>query len=206
MYSFEYRKAHSVADAAAALAADSEAKLLAGGQTLTASLKLRLNAPSLLIDLGGLAELRGITLDRDKISIGAMTRHAEVAASQEVRQAIPALANLAGGIGDRMVRNMGTIGGSVANNDPAADYPAGLLGLGATVVTNQREIGADDFFRGMYETALEPGEIITRIDFPISRRAAYIKFKSQASRFAIVGVFVADMHDGVRVAVTGAGT
>lgn len=206
MYSFEYRKAHSVADAAAALAADSEAKLLAGGQTLTASLKLRLNAPSLLIDLGGLAELRGITLDRDKVSIGAMTRHAEVAASQEIRQAIPALANLAGGIGDRMVRNMGTIGGSVANNDPAADYPAGLLGLGATVVTNQREIGADDFFRGMYETALEPGEIITRVEFPISRRAAYIKFKSQASRFAIVGVFVADMHDGVRVAVTGAGT
>jgi carbon-monoxide dehydrogenase medium subunit len=206
MYSFEYRKAHSVADAAAALAADSEAKLLAGGQTLTASLKLRLNAPSRLIDLGGLAELRGITLDRDKVSIGAMTRHAEVAASQEIRQAIPALANLAGGIGDRMVRNMGTIGGSVANNDPAADYPAGVLGLGATVVTNQREIGADDFFRGMYETALEPGEIITRVDFPISRRAAYIKFKSQASRFAIVGVFVADMHDGVRVAVTGAGT
>lgn len=206
MYSFEYRKAHSVADAAAALAADSEAKLLAGGQTLTASLKLRLNAPSLLIDLGGLAELRGITLDRDKVSIGAMTRHAEVAVSQEVRQAVPALANLAGGIGDRMVRNMGTIGGSVANNDPAADYPAGLLGLGATVVTNQREIGADDFFRGMYETALEPGEIITRVEFPISRRAAYIKFKSQASRFAIVGVFVADMHDGVRVAVTGAGT
>ncbi|MDB5770473.1 MAG: Carbon monoxide dehydrogenase [Burkholderia sp.] len=204
MYPFKYRKADSVADAAAALAANSEAKLLAGGQTLIASLKLRLNDPSQLVDLGELAELSGIKLSRNKVSIGAMTRHAQVAASREVKQAIPALAYLAASIGDRMVRTMGTIGGSIANNDPAADYPASVVGLGATVVTNQREIDADDFFRGMFETALMPGEIITRVDFPIPRRAAYIKFKNQASRFAIVGLFVVDAGTGVRVAVTGA--
>lgn len=209
MYAFEYKKVKSVADAAAALAANSDAKLLAGGQTLIASMKLRLAAPPQIIDLGNVPELRGIKVAGNTVTIGAMTRHAEVAASADVKKAIPALANLAGGIGDRMVRNMGTMGGSVVNNDPAADYPAAVVGLGATVVTNQRKIAADDFFKGMYETALEPGEILTAIEFPIPKRAAYIKFKNPASRYAIVGVFVADSvgnsGSGVRVAVTGAG-
>jgi carbon-monoxide dehydrogenase medium subunit len=195
----------SLADVAAALQGDSEAKLLAGGQTLLASMKLGLMAPSQLIDLGSLPELSGVRRTREGLSIGAMTRHVEVSESEEVRRTIPALAGLAAGIGDRMVRNRGTLGGSVANNDPAADYPAAVLGLGAIVVTDRREIPADSFFLGTFDTALEPSEVITRVVFPSPRRAAYMKFKSQASRFAVVGVFVADTQGGVRVAVTGAG-
>ena len=205
MYEFNYHKASSVADAAALLARNSDAKLLAGGQTLIAAMKLRLAAPPDLVDLGAIAELRGIKADGGTLSIGAMTSHAEVAASKEVARSIPALAALAASIGDRMVRNMGTIGGSIANNDPAADYPAGVLGLGASVNTNKRKIAADQFFRGMYQTALEPGEIITSIGFPVPKRAGYAKFKNQASRYAIVGVFVSESSSGVRIAVTGAG-
>ena len=205
MYPFNYQRAKSVADASAAVSKNADAKLLAGGQSLVATLKLRLAKPSDLVDLGTIDELRGIKVDGGSVTIGAMTRHAEVAASAEVRKAIPALAALAGGIGDRQVRNMGTLGGSVAHNDPAADYPAGLLGLGATVNTNKRKIAADQFFKGMYETALDAGEIITSVTFPRAKRAAYMKFKNPASRYAIVGVFVADSGSGVRVAVTGAG-
>jgi carbon-monoxide dehydrogenase medium subunit len=205
MYEFNYHRATSVADAAARLAAAADAKLLAGGQTLIAALKLRLASPSDVVDLRGVAELRGIRKDGSVISIGATTTHAEVASSKDVLQTVPALANLAASIGDRMVRNMGTLGGSVANNDPAADYPAGVLGLGATIHTNKRKIPADDFFTGMYETALRPGEIITSISFPLPKRAGYAKFKNPASRYAIVGVFVAETAKDVRVAVTGAG-
>jgi len=205
MYEFNYHKATSVADAAARLAAAADAKLLAGGQTLIAAMKLRLASPSDVIDLRGIAELRGIRKDGGAISIGALTTHAEVAASKDVLQAVPALANLAASIGDPMVRNMGTLGGSVATNDPAADYPAGVLGLGATIHTNKRKIAAADFFTGMYETALQAGEIITSVSFPLPKRAGYVKFKNPASRYAIVGVFVAETASGVRVAVTGAG-
>lgn len=205
MYSFNYNRVKSVADAAAALGKSEDAKLLAGGQSLVASMKLRLSKPSDLIDLGTIADLQGIKVDGSTVTIGAMTRHAEVARSAEVKKAIPALASLASGIGDRQVRNMGTIGGSVANNDPAADYPAALVGLGATIQTNKRKIAADDFFKGMFETALQAGEIITSVSFPIPKRAAYMKFKNPASRFAIVGVLVAETPSGVRVAVTGAG-
>jgi carbon-monoxide dehydrogenase medium subunit len=204
MYSFKYQRAQSVADAAAVISKNADAKLLAGGQSLIATMKLRLSQPSDLVDLGAMAELRGIKVEGGTVTIGAMTRHAEVAASAEVRKAIPALASLAWSIGDRQVRNMGTIGGSVAHNDPAADYPAAVLALGATVTTNKRKIAADQFFKGMYETALDAGEIITAVSFPCPKRAAYMKFKNPASRYAIVGVFVADSGKGVRVAVTGA--
>jgi carbon-monoxide dehydrogenase medium subunit len=204
MYSFNYQKTKSVADAAAALGKNADAKLLAGGQSLIAAMKLRLSQPAQLLDLGDVAELRGIKVDGGAVIIGAMTRHAEVASSADVKKAIPALAALAGGIGDRMVRNMGTLGGSVAHNDPAADYPAGVLGLAATITTNKRKIAADDFFKGMFETALEAGEIITSIAFPIPKRAAYMKFKNPASRYALVGVFVAETGSGPRIAVTGA--
>jgi len=205
MYQFSYNKAKSLSDAAAALAKNADARLLAGGQTLIASMKMRLVSPSDLVDLSGLAELRGIKVDGSTLTIGAMTSHADVAASSEVKKAIPALARLAGEIGDRMIRNLGTLGGSVANNDPAADYPAGVLGLGATINTNKRKIAADQFFKGMYETALESGEIITSVSFPVPKRAGYAKFKNPASRYAMVGVFVSDGTGGVRVAVTGAG-
>src|SRR5262245_2871571 len=174
MYAFNYQKVSSVAEAAAALGKNPDAKLLAGGQTLIASMKLRLANPPQLLDLGTIAELRGIKVSGATVTLGAMTRHAEVAASAEVKKAIPALAALAGGIGDRMVRNMGTIGGSIANNDPAADYPAGVVALNATVVTNKRKIAADDFFKGMFETALAPAEIITAVEFPVAKRAAYM--------------------------------
>jgi carbon-monoxide dehydrogenase medium subunit len=206
MYQFNYHKVSSVADAAALLTRNPEARALAGGQTLIAAMKLRLAAPPDLVDLAGIKELSGIKVDRGTLTIGAMTRHAEVAASREVLQSIPALASLAASIGDRMVRNMGTLGGSIANNDPAADYPAGVLGLGATINTNKRKIAADAFFKGMYETSLEAGEIITAVSFPVPKRAAYAKFKNPASRYAIVGVFVSEGAGGVRVAVTGAGT
>jgi carbon-monoxide dehydrogenase medium subunit len=205
MHAFNYHKAGSIADATAKLAASPDAKLLAGGQTLIAAMKMRLAAPSDLIDLGGIAELRGIKAEGGNLVIGAMTTHAEVAASKEVAKAIPALAVLAGSIGDRMVRNMGTLGGSVANNDPAADYPAAVVGLGATIATSKRRIAADAFFTGMYQTALEDGEIITSIAFPVPKRAGYMKFKNPASRYAMVGVFVSETAGGVRVAVTGAG-
>jgi len=205
MHAFNYHKASSVADATAKLAASDDGRLLAGGQTLIAAMKMRLSAPSDLVDLAGIAELRGIKVDASSATVGAMTTHATVAASPEIKKAIPALALLASEIGDPMVRNMGTIGGSVANNDPAADYPAAVLGLGATLVTSKRKIPADKFFTAMYETALEPGEIITAIAFPVPKRAGYSKFKNPASRYALVGVFVADTANGIRVAVTGAG-
>ena len=204
MQAFNYQTPGSVADAAKAAAA-ADAKLLAGGQSLLASMKLGLAAPETLIDLGQIAELKGIKVDKDKITIGAMTTHAAVAASADVKKAIPALAALAEEIGDRQVRNRGTLGGSIANNDPAADYPAAVLGLGATVQTNQRTIAGDSFFKGLYETALAEGEVITAVSFPIPEKAAYLKFKQPASRFALVGVFVSKGPQGVRVAVTGAG-
>jgi carbon-monoxide dehydrogenase medium subunit len=187
------------------LAKNGDAKVVAGGMTLIPTLKQRLAQPSDLIDLGGAAELKGIKAEAGGITIGAMTTHAEVARSAEVQKTIPALAHLAGGIGDPLVRNRGTIGGSVANSDPAADYPAAVLALGATIRTNKREIKADDFFKGMFETALQDGEIITAIHFPKPDKAGYSKFPNPASRYAIVGVFVAKAGSGVRVAVTGAG-
>jgi carbon-monoxide dehydrogenase medium subunit len=203
MYAFEYQRAKSVADAAAVIA-QSGGKALAGGQSLVGAMKLRLANPGTVVDLAGIAELKGIKKEGDAIVIGAMTTHADVASSAVVKQAIPALAALAEGIGDRQVRNRGTIGGSIANNDPAADYPAGVLALGATVHTSKRKIAADDFFKGMYETALGEDEIITAVSFPIPKKAAYMKFPQPASRFALVGVFVAQTGSGVRVAVTGA--
>ena len=203
MYAFEHHQAKSVADAAALLA-KTGGKALAGGQSLVAAMKLRLAQPGHVVDLSGLAELKGIRREGDHVSIGAMTRHAEVASSDVVKGAIPALAALAEGIGDRQVRNMGTLGGSLANNDPAADWPAAVLGLGATVVTNKRKIAADDFFKGMYETALAADEIIVSVSFPVPKKAAYAKFPNPASRFALVGVFAAQTGSGVRVAVTGA--
>ena len=202
MYTFDYQRPANAAAAAAALQGD--ARYLAGGQSLVQAMKLRLSSSERLVDLGGIAELKGIRLEGGAVVIGAMSTHASVAASAEVRKTIPALAELAGGIGDPMVRNMGTIGGSIANADPAADYPAGVLGLAATIKTNQRSIAADDFFKGLYETALKPGELITAVSFPPAQRAAYVKYKQPASRFALVGVFVAQTAGGVRVAVTGA--
>jgi carbon-monoxide dehydrogenase medium subunit len=198
MYSFKYQKPASVPEAQACLDKGFEVQLLAGGQSLTAAMKLRLSSPGELIDLGGIADLAGIRTAPGSVTVGAMTRHADVASSEVLRTIIPGLANLAGGIADRMVRTMGTLGGSLANNDPAADYPAAALGLGATIVTNKRKIKADDFFLGMFQTALSDKEIITEVIFPVPTRAAYAKFKHPASRYATVGVFV------VRVAVTGA--
>ena len=203
MYAFELHHAKSVADAAALLA-KTGGKALAGGQSLVAAMKLRLAQPGHVVDLSGVAELKGIRREGDHVTIGAMTRHAEGASSDVVKGALPALAALAEGIGDRQVRNMGTLGGALANNDPAADWPAGVLGLGATVVTNKRKIAADDFFKGMYETALGADEIIVSVSFPVPKKAAYAKFPNPASRFALVGVLVAQTGSGVRVAVTGA--
>jgi len=202
MYAFDYKRPASVADAKAALSGD--ARFLAGGQSLIQAMKLRLSASETLVDLGGLDDLKTIKMDGANVVIGAMVTHATVAASADVKRAIPALAELAGGIGDPMVRNMGTIGGSIANADPAACYPAGVVGLGATIHTNQRTIAADAFFSGLYETALQPGELITAVSFPPAAKAAYVKYKQPASRFALVGVFVSQGAGGVRVAVTGA--
>ena len=204
MYAFTLERPSTTADAAKLAAAG--AKVLAGGQTLLASMKLRLSDPGRLVDLSNVKELAGIRREGNAFVIGAMTRHADVAANAELKSALPALAGLAAHIGDRQVRAMGTLGGSVANNDPAADYPAAVLGLGATVVTTQRKISAADFFTGMFSTALNDGELITAISFPIPKRAAYMKFVQPASRFALVGVFVAQTDGGVRVAVTGAGS
>jgi aerobic carbon-monoxide dehydrogenase medium subunit len=205
MHDFGYHRPASAADAAGLIASKSDAKIVAGGMTLIPTLKQRLAQPSDLIDLGGIAELKGVKAEGAGITIGAMTTHADVHRSAEVQKAIPALAVLAGAIGDPQVRNRGTIGGSVANSDPAADYPAAVLALGATIRTNKREIKADDFFKGMFETALADGEIITAIHFPKPDKAGYSKFPNPASRYAIVGVFVAKAGSGVRVAVTGAG-
>jgi aerobic carbon-monoxide dehydrogenase medium subunit len=204
MYTFTFERPSSLADAQRAAQAGG-AKVLAGGQTLLASMKLRLANPEQLVDLGAIRELAGIRREGNALVIGAMTRHADVGASADVQSAIPALAELAGGIGDRQVRSLGTIGGSVANNDPSACYPAAVLGLNATVQTTQRKIAADDFFQGMFTTALQEGELITAVSFPVPRRAAYLKFKHPASRFALIGVFVAQTDAGVRVAVTGGG-
>ena len=205
MYEFNYRRASSVSDAVASLAQSEDASYLAGGMTLIPVLKFRLAGPSDVIDLAGLGELNGIRTGDGAVAIGAMTTHATVAASAEVRLAIPALADLAESIGDPQVRNRGTIGGSIANADPAADYPAAVLGLGATVHTNSRTIAGDDFFTAMFETALEPGELVTAVSFPVPERAAYMKFPNPASRYAVVGVMVSQGGEGIRVAVTGAG-
>jgi carbon-monoxide dehydrogenase medium subunit len=205
MHAFRYHRPASLKDALALGSQKDEGRYLAGGQSLVQAMKLRLSSPTDLIDLNSLSDLKALKVEGSTVSIGAMVRHAEVAASSAVRRAIPALAALAGMIGDRQVRHMGTIGGSLANNDPAADYPAAALGLGAAIVTSKRRIEADKFFRGLYETALEPGELVTSVSFPAPKRAAYMKFKNPASRFAIVGVFVAQFDNGVRVAVTGAG-
>lgn len=202
MYNFTFERPASLADASQR--AKSGGQPLAGGQTLLAAMKQRLLAPDSLIDLAGIASLAGVSKEGNAIVIGAMTRHRDVEHNDLVRSAIPALAGLAGGIGDRQVRARGTLGGSVANNDPAACYPSAVLGLGATILTTDRKIAADDFFQGMYATALEPGELITAISFPIPQRAAYVKFRQPASRFAIVGVFLAQTASGVRVAITGA--
>lgn len=205
MYDFEYVKPGSLDAAKSAIAGAEDGKLMAGGMTLIPTLKQRLASPSDVIDLSGISDLTGIRKDGNSIVIGAMTCHADVAASADVRTAIPALADLADGIGDPQVRNRGTIGGSIANNDPAADYPAALVALGATVRTSKRELAAEDFFTGMFETALEEDEIVTEVSFPTVEKAAYAKFPNPASRYAIVGVFVAKGSDGVKVAVTGAG-
>jgi len=204
MYAFNFERAADAKAAVAKLKADPDAKFLAGGQSLLAAMKLRLSAPSVLVDVTRIPGLAGVSVENDALVIGAATRHADVAANAEVRRRIPALAALARGIGDRQVRAMGTLGGSLANNDPAACYPAAVLGLGATVVTDRREIAADDFFKGLYETALEPDELITAVRFPAPEQAAYIKFRNPASRFALVGVLVARTGGAVRVAVTGA--
>ncbi len=204
MYAFAYQKPATVAEAVKLLSADPEAKALAGGMTYIPVLKQRLARPSAVVDLSGLG-LAGIGVSGGVVTIGAMTTHATVAASAEVRRAIPALAALAGGIGDKEVRHRGTIGGSLANDDPTADYPAAVLALGATLRTDRRTIAADGYFQGMFTTALEPGEIITAVAFPVPEKAGYAKFPNPASRYAMVGVFVARGPQGVRVAVTGAG-
>ena len=205
MYEFNVHKPGSVADAASALTSADDGKLLAGGQTLIPTLKQRLASPSDVVDLGNIGELKGISQDGDAVVIGAMTTHAEVAASSVVQSQIPALAHLAGHIGDPQVRNRGTIGGSIANADPAADYPAAIVGLNATVQTNKRTIAADDFFTGLFETALGEDEIVTAVSFPKPDKAGYQKFPNPASRYAIVGVMVAQTGGQTRVAVTGAG-
>jgi carbon-monoxide dehydrogenase medium subunit len=205
MYDFEYHKPGSLADAVKLLSADPDAKPISGGQTLLPALKHRLNKPTSVIDLSGIAELKGIKREGDKLVIGALAKHVEVATSPEVKAAIPALAQMASTIGDTQVRNRGTIGGSVANNDPAADYPSAVLGLNATIVTDKRRIAADDFFQGMFTTALEPGELLVAIEFPIPEKAGYAKMRNPASRYVMAGAFVAKTGGGVRVAINGAG-
>ena len=202
MYNFTIARPASLADAGQLVKAG--AQPLAGGQTMLAAMKQRLLSPDTVVDLAGVPGLSGVEKQANAVVIGAMTRHRDVEHNDIVRSAIPALAGLAGGIGDRQVRARGTLGGSVANNDPAACYPSAVLALGATIQTTTRKIAADDFFQGMYATALEPGELITAISFPIPRRAAYVKFRQPASRFALVGVFVAETAQGARVAITGA--
>lgn len=205
MYSFNYQKAKSTAEAITAYSAAADARYLAGGQTLLPTLKQRLAMPSDLIDLSKIDALRGITIERESLVIGAMTRHRDVASHSEVRRMIPALAHLADGIGDPQVRNRGTLGGSLANNDPTADYTAAVLGLNAVIHTDKRTISADNYFKGLFETALDPGELIIKVAFPTAKRAGYVKFANPASRYALVGVMVADTNQGIRVAITGAG-
>jgi carbon-monoxide dehydrogenase medium subunit len=201
MHNFEFVKPSTIADAVKALSAEG-AQPLSGGQTLLPTMKQRLAAPEVLVSLTGIAEMQGVCMGDHGLAIGAATTHATVA--REAAAHYPALAALAGGIGDPAVRNRGTIGGSIANNDPAACYPSAVLGSGATVITNRRKIAADDYFQGMFTTALEEGEIVTSVVFPVPQKAAYVKFNQPASRFALTGVFVAKYADGVRVAVTGA--
>lgn len=205
MNDFKFHRPKTIADAVTALAAAEDGTFLAGGHSLLPVMKLDMAQPTDLISLAGVEELRGIREDGDAVVIGANTTHSEVERSELVQQRIPSLAALAGKIGDAQVRNRGTLGGSLAHADPAADYPAAILALGATIVTNKREIAADDFFEGLFETALEDTEIIVAARFPVPKRAAYAKFPSPASKFAIVGVMVAETAAGVRVAVTGAG-
>jgi len=200
-----YRRPKTLAEARAAFGASTDAAFLSGGHTLLPAMKLRLTSPSDLIDLGAIPELRGISINGRSLSIGAATVHLDVAEAQLVKTNIAPLAGLAGSIGDRHVRHRGTIGGSISNNDPAADYPAGALGLGATIVTDRRRILADEFFVGLYQTSREPDEIVTRIEFPIPDVASYAKFMSPASRFSIAAVFISRTGATVRVAVTGAG-
>jgi carbon-monoxide dehydrogenase medium subunit len=205
MYNFNYHQAKSVDEASKLSTSVEEGKVMAGGMTLIPTLKQRLAKPSDVIDLGKIAELKGIKLEGKTLTIGAMTRHYDVASSDVVKKAIPGLAHLAGHIGDPHVRNRGTIGGSIANSDPAADYPSSVVALNATIITNKRKIAADDFFKGLFETALEPGEIITAVSYPVPDKSAYMKFPNPASRYAVVGVFVAKTGGDVRVGVTGAG-
>ncbi|MEJ8476240.1 FAD binding domain-containing protein [Roseibium algae] len=206
MYETSYHRAGSAADAAAMMAKAEDGKFLGGGQTLIPTMKQRLAAPSDLIDLGGVADMKGISSEGGAIRIGGGTTHYDVATSDLVKGSIPGLATLAGAIGDPAVRHMGTIGGSIANNDPAADYPSALMALGATVTTNMRSLSAEDFFVGMFETALEEDEIVTAVTFPVPEKSAYAKYPNPASRYAMAGVFVAKIKEGgVRVAVTGAG-
>lgn len=205
MYAFEYKKVSSLGEAQQAFDSADDGTFMAGGMTLIPTMKQRLAMPSDVIDLGGIDGLSGISVDGDTVTIGAMTCHADVAASDDVQKAIPALAHLASLIGDPQVRNRGTIGGSIANNDPAADYPGALVGLGATVHTTKKEVAADDFFTDLFETALEEGELITKVTFPVPDTAAYRKFPNPASRYSVVGAFVAKTKDGIRVAITGAG-
>ena len=205
MHNFNYHRAKDVADAAALLSQGEDPKLLAGGMTLLPTLKNRLAAPTDLIDLAKINDLRGITVSASEVVVKAMTQHAVVAGSEEIKKVLPALAQLAGNIGDPAVRHRGTMGGSVANADPAADYPAAVVGLDATIETNQRKIAADEFFVSLFETALEPGEIITQIHFRVPEKAYYMKFRHPASGYAVVGVMVAKYGSNVRVAVTGAG-
>jgi carbon-monoxide dehydrogenase medium subunit len=205
MYAFEYVRANSVRGAASALAKHEDGKILAGGHTLIPTMKQRLASPAALIDLGAIKDLAGIEQRGRSLIIGAMTTHAAVATSDVVKASIPSLAEMANMIGDPAVRSRGTIGGSIANNDPAADYPAACIALNATIVTNKRKVPADEFFKGLFETALEPGEIIVRVAFKPPSRAAYMKFRNPASRFALVGVYVAKKGSEIRVAVTGAG-
>ena len=206
MYEFKYQRPNSVRQAVNMLAKDPEAKLLAGGHSLLPVMKLRLAKPSQIVDIGRIEGLNTIELRGRSIVIGALARHVEVANSQTVKEALPALAQVAAEIGDPAVRHRGTLGGSLANNDPNADYPAAVLGLGATIITSKRRIAADDFFKGLFETALEPDEIITKVSFPLAKKAAYMKFKHPASGFALVGVFVSKRGSDIRVAATGAGS
>ncbi len=203
MYGFDYQRP-ATRDAAKAAATGADTRYLAGGQSLIQAMRLRLSQSERLVDLGAIADLKAIKADVGGVTIGAMATHAAVASNADVQRVLPALAELAAGIGDPMVRNMGTIGGSIANADPAACYPAGVVGLNATIHTDRRQIAADDFFTGLYETALQPGELITAVSFPAAQKAAYVKYKQPASRFALIGVFVAQTAGGVRVAVTGA--
>ena len=205
MYQFNYHRPESLDTATELFSSSEDGMYLAGGQTLIPTLKQRLAAPTDVIDLGAIAELTGISITPGQVSIGAFTRHSAVADSPDIQAALPVLARLAGLIGDGQVRNRGTLGGSVANSDPAADYPAAVIALGATVHTARRSIHADDYFQDLFETALDPGEILTRIDFPCPTRAAYQKFPNPASRYATVGVLVADFAGDIRVGVTGAG-